>query len=104
MRKTDSVKVSVDVMNQGNMKGDEVVQLYIHQKVSSATRPVKELKGFERVTLDAGEKKTVTFTIDKSKLSYWNAEMKHGVEAGIFEIMVGRSSVDLQKIELKVKE
>jgi beta-glucosidase len=94
--------VEVDVTNAGNMKGDEIVQLYIHQKVSSVTRPVKELKDFTRITLEPGQTKTVSFTIDASKLAFWNADMQYAVEDGIFECMVGRSSADVQKAELKV--
>lgn len=95
-------KVEVDITNTGNMKGDEIVQLYIHQKVSSVTRPVKELKDFTRITLEPGETKTVSFTVDASKLAYWNADMQYTVEDGIFECMVGRNSADIQKVELKV--
>jgi beta-glucosidase len=95
--------VEIDVTNTGPVAGDEIVQLYIHQKVSSATRPVKELKDFARISLKPGERHTVKFAIDGSKLSYWNAAMKYGVEAGVFEVMVGRSSVDLQKVELTVE-
>ncbi|THU39192.1 beta-glucosidase [Niastella caeni] len=94
--------VEVDVTNTGSMKGDEIVQLYIRQKISSVTRPVKELKDFARITLEPGQTKTVTFTIDASKLAYWNAEMQYVVEDGIFECMVGRNSTDVQKVELKV--
>jgi len=94
--------VEVEVTNTGNRKGDEIVQLYIHQKVSSVTRPVKELKDFIRITLDPGQTKKVSFTIDASKLAFWNAGMHYVVEDGIFECMVGRSSADVQKVELKV--
>ncbi|HPB05610.1 MAG TPA: glycoside hydrolase family 3 C-terminal domain-containing protein, partial [Prolixibacteraceae bacterium] len=90
-----SVQVSVDVTNSGKMKGDEIVQLYIRDKVSSVTRPVKELKDFKRITLEAGETKTVQFTIDPSKLAFWNINMEHVVEPGEFEVMVGTSSIDL---------
>ena len=90
-----SVKVSVDVTNTGKMKGDEIVQLYIRDKVSSVTRPVKELKDFRRITLEAGETKTVQFTIDPSKLAFWDINMNFVVEPGEFEVMVGSSSVDL---------
>jgi beta-glucosidase len=104
MKKNGSVTVEVDVTNTGRMKGDEIVQLYIHQKVSSVTRPVKELKGFARITLNPGEKKTVRFTIDPSKLAFWNAKMTYGVEPGTFEIMVGKSSTETQKVDLLVTE
>jgi beta-glucosidase len=90
--------VSVDVTNAGKMDGDEIVQLYVHQKVSSAVRPVKELKDFQRICLKAGEMRTVSFTIDEEKLAYWNVQMKYGVELGVFEIMVGRNSNEVQKI------
>ena len=94
--------VEVDVTNNGSMKGDEIVQLYIHQKISSVTRPVKELKDFARITLEPGQTKTVSFTIDASKLAFWNADMQFAVEDGVFECLVGRSSAELQKAELKV--
>ena len=90
--------VSVEVTNNGNMKGDEVVQLYIHQKVSSATRPIKELKGFQRITLAPGETQKVSFEIDANRLAYWNAMMQYVVEPGVFEIMIGPNSDELLKI------
>ncbi len=71
---TGNVTVSVDVTNTGQRKGDEVVELYIHQKVSSVTRPVKELKNFSRIALEAGETKTVTFVVDASTLAFWTKE------------------------------
>ncbi len=103
MNSDGSVVVSVNVTNLGKMKGDEIVQLYIRDKVSSVTRPVKELKGFERVSLESGQTKTVNFTIDKSKLAFWDIHMKYTVEPGDFEIMVGSSSVDLKTINLRVE-
>ncbi len=95
MQAGEEVTVSVDVTNSGKMKGDEIVQLYIRDKVSSVTRPVKELKGFERISLEAGETKAVEFTIDASKLAFWDYNMEYTVEAGEFEIMIGQSSADL---------
>ncbi|MEO8172418.1 MAG: glycoside hydrolase family 3 N-terminal domain-containing protein [Sediminibacterium sp.] len=97
--------LSVDVTNTGKVSGDEIVQLYIHQKVSSATRPLKELKDFSRLSLKPGETKTVSFKIDKEKLSYWNKEKKWVVEPGVFELMVGGSSLnkDLKKIEMEIQ-
>jgi beta-glucosidase len=100
MPATGSVTVSVDVTNSGKVRGDEIVQLYIRQKVSSVTRPVKELKDFARIRLEPGETKTVNFTIDSSKLAFWNASMVYGVEAGTINVMVGRSSTDVQGVEL----
>ena len=90
----DSVKVTVEVKNTGGRAGDEVVQLYIHDLVGSVTRPVKELKDFRRISLAAGETKTVSFTITPEKLQFYNTEMKRVVEPGEFQVMVGASSTD----------
>ena len=95
-------KVSVDVKNTSAVRGDEVVQLYIRDEVSSVTRPVKELRGFRRVTLDAGESKTIEFTLGPDELSFLNREMRRVVEPGIFDIMVGGNSVDLIETKLNV--
>jgi beta-glucosidase len=97
-----SVEVAVDVRNTGSRAGDEVVQLYIRDSVSSATRPVKELRSFERVSLAPGEQRTVTFTLGPEALQFWNADMRRVVEPGAFEIMTGPNSVDLQAITLTV--
>ncbi|MBN1976146.1 MAG: glycoside hydrolase family 3 C-terminal domain-containing protein [Anaerolineae bacterium] len=94
--------VSVDVTNSGEIAGDEVVQLYIRDQVSSVTRPVKELKGFERVALKPGETKTVTFTITPEDLSFLDVHMERIVEPGLFDIMVGTSSVQLDTVVLEV--
>jgi beta-glucosidase len=95
--------VSVDVRNSGAREGDEVVQLYIRDKVSSVTRPIKELKGFQRVTLKPGETRTVTFTISPESLQMWDADMHRVVEPGDFEIMTGNSSVALKSTMLTVQ-
>jgi beta-glucosidase len=104
MKPDGEVKVSVEVRNTGKRAGDEVVQLYIHQLVSSATRPLKELRGFQRVSLQPGEMRTVTFTVNAQSLRYWNAEMKRVVEPGNFEIMAGDNSVELKTAILTVKD
>jgi len=96
--------VSVDVTNTGQMAGDEVVQLYIRDRISSVTRPVKELKGFCRITLKAGETRTVTFAITPDKLSFLDAHMERVVEPGLFDIMVGSSSAQLDTVALRVVE
>jgi beta-glucosidase len=103
--KNESTTVRVDVTNTGEVQGDEVVQMYIRDKVSSVTRPVKELKGFGRITLEAGQSATVTFDIKPEHLAFYNIDMKYVVEPGEFEIMIGNSSrdQDLQKILLRVK-
>lgn len=104
IEKNDSVKVSLDVTNTGKIDGTEIVQLYITDEYSSATRPVKELKDFERVAIKVGETKTVTFVITPQKLAYYNAEMNYGVEAGTFKVLIGSSSrdTDLKETEFKV--
>jgi beta-glucosidase len=86
------VDVSVDVTNTGRLAGDEVVQLYLRDLVSSVTRPVKELRGFARVTLAPGEKKTVTFTLGPDALSLIDRRMQRTVEPGRFEVVVGTGS------------
>ena len=100
----DSFTASIELTNVGDREGTEVVQLYIRDIYSSATRPVKELKDFARVTLKPGEKKTVTFTVTPDKLAYWNRNMQYGVEKGEFEIMIGSSSQDkdLKKVKMEV--
>ena len=94
--------MSVEVRNTGKVAGDEVVQLYLHDVVSSVTRPVKELKGFRRVTLAPGESTTVQFTLDREAFALWNEQMKRVVEPGTFEIMVGPNSAQLKTVMLHV--
>jgi beta-glucosidase len=96
------VKVSVDVRNTGRVAGDEVVQLYARDVVSSVTRPLKELKGFRRVTLEPGAATTVEFTLDADALAFWNQDMKRVIEPGEFHVMVGPNSVDLKSASLTV--
>jgi beta-glucosidase len=85
--------VSVDVENMGSRPGDEVVQLYIHQQAGSASRPVRELKGFERITLAPGQKKTVHFSLGKKELSFWSPQEKQWVEElENFDLWVGEDS------------
>jgi beta-glucosidase len=105
IRKNESTSVLVDVTNIGKRPGDEVVQMYIRDKVSSVTRPVKELKGFQRITLEPGQKKRVSLDITPESLAFHNIDMKYVVEPGEFEIMVGNSSrdEDLQIILLRVR-
>ena len=100
MDKDKRAQVTVTVTNTGRRAGEEVVQLYIRDVVSSVTRPVKELKDFARVSLAAGESKTVTFTITPDKLAFYDLDMKRTVEPGAFDIMVGTSSVKYQTARL----
>jgi hypothetical protein len=95
-------KVSVDVTNTGAREGDEVPQLYLHQRVASVTQPVMQLKGFERITLKPGEKRTVEFTVNSDTLSILNTDMHRVVEPGVFDVMVGSSSADTKTVALKV--
>ena len=95
--------VSVEVTNTGKRSGDEVVQLYIHDVLTErVTRPVKELKGFRRITLQPGETQTVEFEVGFDQLSFLNEKMERVVEPGMFEIMVGGNSVDLKVAKLEV--
>jgi beta-glucosidase len=96
--------VSVEVTNTGLRAGDEVVQLYIRDLVSSVTRPVKELRGFERVHFQPGQTKTVEFALGPEALAFWNEDMRRVVEPGAFDIMVGPNSVDLTAVRLEVVE
>lgn len=94
--------VSVDVTNTGTMAGEEIVQLYIRDEVSSVTRPIKELRGFRRITLKPGETKTLEFTLGPEELSLLNREMERVVEPGRFKVMVGGNSVELIDTGLNV--
>jgi beta-glucosidase len=94
--------VSVDLRNVSSVRGEEVVQLYIRDEVSSVTRPVQELRGFRRVALDKGEKTTVEFTLGPDDLSFLNREMRREVEPGTFAIMVGGSSAEWTQAKLTV--
>ena len=100
-----STRVIVDVTNTGKVAGDEVVQMYIRDCISSVTRPVKELKGFQRITLKPGETQTVSLDITPEHLAFYNIDMEYVVEPGEFKIMVGNSSrdEDLQQMVLTVK-
>ena len=94
--------VSAEVENTGRRAGDEVVQLYIRDTVASMTRPVKELKGFQRVTLQPGGKRRVEFVLGPEQLGFWNREMRYVVEPGEFRVMVGANSVDVIEARFEV--
>ena len=91
-----AVSISANVANTGDRAGDEVVQLYVHDLYASVARPVKELKGFQRITLKPGQSRTVSFRITAADLSFTNAELQRVVEPGEWEIMVGSSSRDIR--------
>jgi len=98
----DSARVSVRVTNTGKRAGDEIVQLYIRDLVSSVTRPIMELKDFKRISLAPGESKTVEFVITPDKLSFLDLNMKTVVEPGVFDVMVGTSSAKYETVKLEV--
>jgi len=97
------LKVSVEVQNVGKRAGDQVVQLYIRDIAASMTRPVKELKGFKRISLKPGETQRIEFTLGPEHLGFYNREMKYVVEAGEFKVMVGSSSEDVIEKSFEVK-
>jgi beta-glucosidase len=99
MKDDDHNYVEVTVTNTGKIQGDEVVQMYIHDEVSSLTRPLLELKGFARITLNPGESKQVRMPITRRSLEFWKAG-KWITEAGDFSVMVGTNSTELNKIKL----
>jgi beta-glucosidase len=99
----DSLDVSIEVTNKGSREGSEVVQLYIRDLVGSVTRPVKELKGFQKINLKAGETKTVSFTVGVKDLSFYNADLKFGAEPGRFRVFVGGNSRDVKQAEFELK-
>lgn len=90
------ITVQCEVKNTGGVKGSEVVQLYIRDDIASVTRPVKELKGFEKITLEPGEKKNVEFTLNHELLGFYNRHMEFVNEPGAFQVMVGSSSQDIR--------
>lgn len=97
--KDGSLKATVTITNTGNRDGVEIAQMYIRDRVASAARPVKELKGFERVSLKAGESKDVSFDITPDKLAFYDINMNRTVESGDFEVMVGGSSEDTDMLK-----
>lgn len=103
LTQTDKIMASVEVKNTGNFDGEEVVQLYIHDKVGSITRPVKELKGFEKIMLKKGESKMVSFTISVNDLKFYDNNLNYKAEAGEFELMIGTNSEDLKKVDFVLK-
>ena len=96
LKGNQTLTASIPVTNSGSLNGKEVVQLYIRDVVGTTTRPVKELKGFQKISLKAGETKTVTFTITTNDLKFYNSNLKYDWEAGDFVIMVGGNSRDVK--------
>jgi beta-glucosidase len=103
--KDGAVTIKANVTNTGKRAGEEVVQLYINDVIASVTRPVKELKGFDRIYLKSGEKKTVTFRIPADGLAFYNKKMERKVEPGVFKVMIGHSSAGIRlEGEFEVRE
>jgi beta-glucosidase len=100
---SDSLRVSIDVANTGIRDGSEVVQLYIRDLIGSVTRPVKELKGFQKISLKAGETKTVNFTLGIQELSFYNSDLNFVAEPGQFQVFVGGNSRDLKQAQFELK-
>ncbi|KAF2326957.1 beta-glucosidase BglX [Flavobacterium nitrogenifigens] len=96
IKSNETIKVSFQLKNSGKVAGEEVVQLYLKDKFGSVVRPVLELKDFQKVKLNAGESKTIEFTIDKEKLSFYNNKVEWVAEPGDFEVMIGASSADIK--------
>jgi beta-glucosidase len=101
LKGAQTLKASVTVTNNGKMTGKEVVQLYIRDIVGTSTRPVKELKGFQKIELKAGESRTVTFDITTEELKFYNYDLKYDWEAGDFTIMIGGNSRDVKSANVK---
>lgn len=98
----ETFTVTVDVTNTGKYAGEEVVQRYIRDFVGIVTRPVKELKGFQKLNFQPGEKETVTFTIGKNDLAFWHEGQGFVAEAGLFKGFVGGNSRDVKEAGFEV--
>jgi beta-glucosidase len=96
MKSGEIIEVSFQLKNTGKLAGEEVVQLYLKDKVGSVVRPIIELKDFQKIKLNAGETKELKFSIDKEKLSFYNNELEWGTEPGDFDLMIGSSSEDIR--------
>ncbi len=96
MKSNENIEVTLNISNTGKVPGEEVVQLYLRDKVGSVVRPIIELKDFQKIKLNAGETKTIKFIIDKEKLSFYNQELEWVAEPGDFDLMIGASSADIR--------
>lgn len=103
MQPGQALTVTVDVTNTGSRDGTEIVQLYIRDRYADIARPLKELKGFERVSIGKGETRKVTFTVTEEDLKYYNADLQYKADPGEFEIMVGPNSEELQTLKFQLK-
>lgn len=96
IKNNETIEVSVSITNTGNAAGEEVVQLYLHDKVGSVVRPIIELKDFKKIHLNIGEIKTIKFIIDNEKLKFYNQQLEYKSEPGDFDLMIGSSSTDIR--------
>jgi beta-glucosidase len=103
MKADGKVEASVEVKNTGDREGETVVQMYLQDVTASMSRPVKELKGFKKVSLKPGETQTVSFPIDVEALKFWNAQMKHVAEPGKFNVFIGLDSARVKQSEFELK-
>jgi beta-glucosidase len=105
IKSTDSLEVTVDVTNTSQVAGDEVAQIYIHQRAGLASRPVRELKGFQRVALGPGETRTLKFTLGPAELQYWHPQSRAwGIDPGTFDVWAGEDSTAGLHAELNVTQ
>ena len=102
LQQDGNIRASVTVTNTGKRDGEEVVQCYVRDLVGSVTRPVKELKGFEKIFLKAGESKKVSFTITPDLLSFHRQDMTYGTEPGDFKMFIGGNSRDVKETSFKL--
>jgi beta-glucosidase len=102
VRMSDTLTVSVEVANTGDRAGDEVVQMYVQDEVGSVTRPLKELKAFSRITLQPGERRTVTFRLRSDDLAFYDAAARRVVEPGFFKVFVGTSSTSVREARFEL--
>ena len=103
MKPGQSIKATVTVTNAGNHDGEETVQLYLQDLVGSVVRPVKELKGFQKIFLKKGESRQVTFTIDTDKLKFYNSELKYIYEPGDFKVYIGGDSQNVKEASFQLQ-
>ena len=99
-----SITISVEVTNTGDVKGEEIVQLYIQDVVGEVVRPIKELKGFEKVMLHPGETRTISFTITEEQLRYHHCDLQYKSDPGAFIAYIGSNSQDVQALPFKLIE
>lgn len=104
IKEGETITLTVNLKNTGNYDGYEIAQMYIRDKVGSVTRPLKELKGFEKIYLEKGASKTITFTIEPEDLYFYRQDMSYGLEPGDFEVFVGGNSVDVLSQSFKVSK